>query len=193
VRGYDVTLGKRVDVPWPAFSTLFSRPWMDGKMWRCGLGWTYGVSFSIRECASPCPTHSVPRPLTSVSAFLLLKCSDMSKSLRLVSFVEHICATVEKSFSKCTIWFYIIVGFFMAYNYETWKKKRTKLLIEYENVTQKVLFGNAILACINVWYKLWRHTSKWRLFKRKQYTYFGFSKQRPPLILNHPVYGERTM
>jgi hypothetical protein len=29
----------------------------------------------------------------------------------------------------------------------------------------------------DVWEKMWRHTSKWRLFKRKQYAYVGFSKR----------------
>jgi hypothetical protein len=35
----------------------------------------------------------------------------------------------------------------MAYNFQTGKNK-IKLLMEYEDVTQKVLFGNAILAAL---------------------------------------------
>jgi hypothetical protein len=31
----------------------------------------------------------------------------------------------------------------------------------------------------DVWEKKWRHTLKWRLFKRKPCAYFGFSKQSP--------------
>jgi hypothetical protein len=33
----------------------------------------------------------------------------------------------------------------MAYNFQTWSNK-IKLLREYENVTQKVFFGNAVFA-----------------------------------------------
>jgi hypothetical protein len=36
---------------------------------------------------------------------------------------------------------------------------------EYESVTQKVLFGNDVLAAKK---EKWRHTSKWRLLMRKQ-------------------------
>jgi hypothetical protein len=35
----------------------------------------------------------------------------------------------------------------VAYNFETGKNKM-KLLTEYENVTQKVLFGSAVLAAL---------------------------------------------
>jgi hypothetical protein len=35
----------------------------------------------------------------------------------------------------------------MAYNFQT-GNSRIKLLTEYENVTQKVLFGNAVLAAL---------------------------------------------
>jgi hypothetical protein len=36
----------------------------------------------------------------------------------------------------------------MAYNFQTGKKNKTKLLKEYEIVTQKVLFGNVVLAAL---------------------------------------------
>jgi hypothetical protein len=39
------------------------------------------------------------------------------------------------------------VGISVAYNFQTGNNK-TKLLTEYENVTQKVLFGNAVLAAL---------------------------------------------
>jgi hypothetical protein len=42
---------------------------------------------------------------------------------------------------------YIIVGFSVAYNFQTGNNK-IKLLTEYEGVTQKVLFGNAVLAAL---------------------------------------------
>jgi hypothetical protein len=41
----------------------------------------------------------------------------------------------------------------VAYNFETGNNK-IKLLTEYEGVTQKVLFGNAVLNCSDVWEKI---------------------------------------
>jgi hypothetical protein len=63
----------------------------------------------------------------------------------------------------------------VACNFQT-RNNKIKLLTEYENATQKVLFGNAVLAALMSGRK---HDSKWRLFKRKQCAYFGFSKQSP--------------
>jgi hypothetical protein len=40
-----------------------------------------------------------------------------------------------------------IVGVSVAYNFQTEKVKR-KMLTEYENITQKVLFGNVVLAAM---------------------------------------------
>jgi hypothetical protein len=40
----------------------------------------------------------------------------------------------------------------MAYNFQT-RKNKPKLLMEYENVTQKVLFGNGVLAALMSWRK----------------------------------------
>jgi hypothetical protein len=44
---------------------------------------------------------------------------------------------------------------------------------------------------IDVWGKIWRPTSKCRLFMRKQYVYFGFSKQNP--LTKSNVYTEFNM
>jgi hypothetical protein len=41
----------------------------------------------------------------------------------------------------------MIVGVFVAYNFQTGNDK-IKLLTEYEDVTQNVLFGNAVLAAL---------------------------------------------
>jgi hypothetical protein len=40
------------------------------------------------------------------------------------------------------MWFYIIVGVSVAYNFQIGNKE-VKKLTEYESVTQNVLFGNA--------------------------------------------------
>jgi hypothetical protein len=37
---------------------------------------------------------------------------------------------------------------------------------------------------IDMWEKIWRHASKWRLFERKQCAYFDFSKRSPLPIRN---------
>jgi hypothetical protein len=41
----------------------------------------------------------------------------------------------------------LLSGFPLAYNFQTGNNK-IKLLTEYEDVTQKVLFGNAVLAIL---------------------------------------------
>jgi hypothetical protein len=46
-----------------------------------------------------------------------------------------------------TGWFKIIVGVSVAYNLQT-RNNKIKLLTEYEGVTQKVLFANAVLAAL---------------------------------------------
>jgi hypothetical protein len=65
----------------------------------------------------------------------------------------------------------------VAYNFQTGNNK-IKLLTEY-GVTQKVLFGNAVLAALMSGRKYDVNTSKWRLFKGKQCAYSGVSKQSP--------------
>jgi hypothetical protein len=45
------------------------------------------------------------------------------------------------------MWFYIIVGVSLAYNFQT-GNNRKKLLTEYESVNNKVLFDKAVLAAL---------------------------------------------
>jgi hypothetical protein len=53
----------------------------------------------------------------------------------------------KKQLPVSTEWFKIIVGVSVASNFQTGNNK-IKLLTEYEGVTQKVLFGNAVLAAL---------------------------------------------
>jgi hypothetical protein len=57
------------------------------------------------------------------------------------------------------------------------RNNKIKLLMEYESVTQNVLFGNAILAALMSGRTYVVIPLKWRLFKRKQCVYLGFLKQ----------------
>jgi hypothetical protein len=73
----------------------------------------------------------------------------------------------------------------VAYNFQT-GNNTIKLLTEYESVIKKVLFGNSVLAAL-------MSGRKWRLFKRNQCAYCGFSKQSPLSkrnVVNRTQYGK---
>jgi hypothetical protein len=63
--------------------------------------------------------------------------------------------------------------------------------MQHKSLTQNVLLGNTAIAAFMATKKIWRHISNWRLFKRKQCAYFGFSKQSP--LSKHNVATELNM
>jgi hypothetical protein len=70
----------------------------------------------------------------------------------------------------------ISVGVFVPYMLHTGNNEIT-LLTECESLMKKVLFGNAVLTTVMSERKYDFKLEKLQLFDRKQYTYFGFSKQ----------------